>query len=407
MTERLKRLLLIIGFLLIVFGVATAIYVIFFRGVTTVSETAPGTGAGETAGTTGGLPTAGAGVPSAEQPGEEGGALPVSAIAQGGLTQTTRLTSSEVISPTRSADGESIAYYDPRDGRFYTINEDGEVKSLSTATFPDAQTVVWDDAGSEVAVEFPDGSNVIYNFETQQQTTLPNHWEDFDFSPDGTQLIAKSEAIDPNARALVITNTDTSGTQVIASLGQNSDKVQVNWSPNDQVVAFSDTGTAQTGFGRKMILPIGKNDENFDGLIVEGLDFDARWTPSGERIIYSVVGEVSDFKPLLWIVDATAATMGEHRRSLGVNTWIDKCAFASDTTLYCAVPLLLDANAWLQRDLVDSDDAVYKINIDSGTVSLVGIPETSAQMTHLTVAQDGRLLYYTDERGRLQFMRLR
>ncbi|MEK7665358.1 MAG: hypothetical protein AAB337_00570 [Patescibacteria group bacterium] len=406
MTDRLKRLLLLIGFFLIVFGIAVAIYLVFFRGVTTSDKEAE-IAEEEGVTPTGGLPSAGVGAPTAGDEAEDGGGLPVSPIADGGLTKTTRLTSSKVIAPTLSADGKSINYYDPKTGQFYTINNDGEVVLLSSASFPDAESIVWSDTANEVIVEFPDGSNVIYDFEAQNQTTLPEHWQDFDFSPDGEQVIAKSITIDPNARALIITNTDTSGTKVIAALGENGDKVTVNWSPNDQVVAFSDTGTEQTGFGRKMILAIGKNEENFDGLIVEGLNFKAIWTPKGDRIVYSVVGEVSNYKPLVWIVDATSATMGEQRRSLGVNTWIDKCTFADDSTLYCAVPLLLENNAGLQRELVDSDDAIYKINIDSGLVKLVGYPEESAEMSNLTVSTDGSLLYYTDARGRLQFMRLR
>ncbi len=405
MSERLKRILLISGFLLVVFGIAVAIYLVFFGKI--LGTTQPVT-------TTTGQPTSKTGLPSSQagQPSTTTGnagttTLPVSSIASGGLTATTQLTSSEILAPTLSADGKRISYYDPTDGKFYTIDSKGNVVALSTATFPNAKTIVWDRASKEVVVEFPDNSNVIYNFDEQKQTTLPAHWEDFNFSPDGTQVIAKNEAIDPNARSLVITNTDTSGTKAIESLGQNSDKVQISWSPNDQVVAFSATGTEQTGFGRKMIVPIGKNKENFTGLIVEGLSFHANWTPDGARIVYDVTGEVSDYKPLLWIVDGTSATMGKNRRSLGVNTWIDKCAFASSSALYCAVPITMNTNAGLQPDLLTSDDAIYTVNIDSGNVTLIGVPETSTQMSHLVVSTDGSLLYYTDKRGRLQFMRLK
>lgn len=406
-TGRLKRLLVLGGFFVIVLGIAIALYFVFFRGIVA----GPSPIIEETVGETG-IPV---GLPSAEQAAEQAEAeaeaeeegLPVSEIAEGGLTETTRLTSGSVLSPTLAADGQSIVYYDPNTGQFYKINEEGEPELLSEATFPDAETIVWSDAAEEVVIEFPDGSNVVYDFVTEQQTTLPTHWEDFDFSPDGEQVIAKNEAIDPNARSLVITNADASQTQVIAALGENGDKVDIAWSPNDQVVAFSATGTSQTGFGRKMIVPIGKNEENYNGLIVEGINFNAIWSPDGKRILYDVTGEVSDYKPLLWIVDGTAATMGDDRSSLGVNTWVEKCTFADNETVYCGVPVFLSANAGLQPGLNDTDDALYSININTGRVRLVGIPEITTSMSHLNVSEDGSLLYYTDSRGRLQFMRLR
>ena len=176
------------------------------------------------------------------------------------------------------------------------------------------------------------------------------------------------------------------------------------------MIAFADTASNSTGsFDRKVILPVGMNDENLPGLTVEGMGFDSLWSPSGKQLLYSVSGDYSDYKPLLWIVDATATTMGENRRSLGVNTWVDKCTFSSTTTIYCAVPAALPPNAGIQRSAYDSiPDSLYKIDLNSGRTSLVAVPDSSIPMQNLTISSDESVLYFTNgTTGNLEMIRLK
>lgn len=408
MTERTKRLLLISGFILSVFVIAFLLYAMFFRPAPpepTVEE--------ETEATQGQLPSSLEAQIRAREEAiaqEEAARLEeADEVALGGLTQTTELTTGSVDNVTLSADGESMNYYNASDGRFYTIDEDGNVVALSDARFPNAESVDWNKDSNKALIEFPDGSNVVYNFDTEKQVTLPSHWEDFDFSPVTDELIAKSIALDPNNRYLVITSDDGSKTSSIQALGENEKKVEVNWSPNDQVIAFADTSEAiQGGAERRMIYPVGKNKENFKGLVVEGLGFDSKWSPNGRQLLYSVSGNYSQNKPLLWIVDATSSTMGDNRQSLGLNTWVDKCTWSSASVLYCAVPLELPPNAGLQRSVFeDEPDALYKLDLLAATSTLVAIPAEETAMNNLQVSDDESLLYFTNTTGQLELMRLK
>ena len=156
MSERLKRVLLIIGFVLVGFAIAAALYVVFFRAPAEVTTT-PGTQPEIPEGVNEGLPSAGVGAPVGAQE-EVGGtaALPAAApIADGGVTKTQAITTGRVIAPTLAADGASMAYYDKTDGRFYRVNADGNVERLSDKTFPKAETIVWNNAGEKAANELP------------------------------------------------------------------------------------------------------------------------------------------------------------------------------------------------------------------------------------------------------------
>ncbi|MBU0531439.1 MAG: hypothetical protein ABIG32_02765 [Candidatus Uhrbacteria bacterium] len=404
MSDQLKRILLFILFIVVAAGIAFALYWFFFRAA---PEEVPGVIIGED-GAVVGLPEAGLGEPTVITPEEEAGGLQVSQIARGGLTTSTALTTGGVDAVSISSDGSGMNYYDDADGRFYRVNEDGTVTLLSNQSFPQAENVAWADQGDKAVIEFPDGSNIVYNFETETQVTLPSHWEDFDFAPDGDEIIAKSIGIDPSNRWLVITSDDGTQTESIAALGNNADKVQVSWSPNDSVVAFSDTGSEQSGFGRKMIIPIGKNEENFKGLVVEGLEFDSIWNPRGDKILYSVSGSGNNYKPMLWVVDGSGNDIGDNRRSLGIETWIDKCTFTGNTTVICAVPQNLPANSGLQPELAnDTYDYLYEIDIASGLSTLLAIPDQQQSISNITLSSDDSTLYYTDRFGVLYMIKLK
>lgn len=398
MTERTKKLIVFSLFLLSVLAIAFALYWTFFRfeGPVTQPTVEPSVETG-----TGALPGAtGERTPVTTQP--EGGVSnlpPASPIAEGGVTITTGLSTGPVYNTSLSSDGSAVNYYSKGDSRFYRINDKGEVEALSTKQFPNVDQVSWDRSGQKAVLEFPDGSNIVYDFEAETQVTLPAHWEDFQFSPVQDEIIAKSMGLDPDNRWLVTVNADGSNAKAFQALGENADFVQVNWSPNDQVVAFADTASdaISADIDRKMIFPIGKSKENFKGLIVEGLNFESKWSPSGKKLLYSVSGSYSNYRPLLWTVDATSTTMGEHRKSIQLNTYAEKCTWASSTDLYCAVPESLPANAGLQPSLYDqTPDQLYKTNVETGLTTLVATPQIDTTMKDLTVSKDGSTLYYTN-----------
>lgn len=408
MTERTKKLLLVGGFILSVFVIAFLLYRLFFRP----TPPAPTVEGGAEV-STGQLPRAIESAIREREEAEAGGGASgfeeADDVARGGLTQTTELTTGAVANVTLGTDGDSMNYYNATDGRFYAIDKDGNVVALSNTQFPNAEDVKWNKDANKALIEFPDGSNIVYNFDTEKQVTLPSHWEDFDFSPVADELAAKSIALDPQNRWLVVTSDDGSKTQSIQALGENEDKVQVNWSPNDQVVAFADTSNAiQGGVDRNVIYPVGKNKENFKGLVVEGLEFESLWSPNGKQLLYSVTGSYSNNKPLLWIVDATSSTMGDNRQSLGLNTWVDKCTWTSASVVYCAVPLELPNNAGLQRSLYANEpDALFKLDLSAGTSTLIAIPEEATAMNNLQISDDGSSLYFTNRSGQLELMRLK
>lgn len=332
----------------------------------------------------------------------------VSATAKGGLTLVSALTKQETLGTELASDGRNLQFYNKEDGKFYRLTPEGSVSELSDKVFFQVENVSWAPNGGKAILEYPDGSNIVYDFDSKKQVTLPRHWQEFDFSPDSSRIVAKSIDSDPLNRWLVSVNTDGTGMQPIELLGKNDDKVDVNYSPNGQVVAFSRTGEEQ-GFGRQDILLLGLNGENFKALKVNGLNFDAKWSNSGEKLLYNVHNADTDYKPILWVTDASGDNIGTNKRNIGLNTWADKCTFSSETVLYCAVPQTLKRGAGFQPATADSTpDVFYRVDTKTGSKTLIATPSGNYTAENLIVSSDERYLYFTDKQtGLIQKITLR
>lgn len=327
----------------------------------------------------------------------------VAPTASGGLTKLTTLTTDPVNAPTRAAGTNDVAYYNQNDGKFYRVTNTGETVPLSERVFKNVERVAWAPNATQAILEFPDGANILYRFAADKQVTLPKHWEGFGFETSGQRIAFKSIGLDPEDRWLAVGDPDGSNAIPIEPLGVNGDRVTVNWSPNQQMVA---TFTKSRDGTRQELFFIGKNKENFRLAVLEGRQFIGQWMPDGDRMFYSVYSPATDFKPSLWIVDAGPETSGENRQALNVQTWADKCTTAPDNrTIYCAVPRELPQGAGMVRDIArTTTDDFYRIDTETGAKALIAIPaDEDVTASNLVLSESQQTLFFQNTRtGLLQ-----
>lgn len=409
MTEKQQTILRILGLIAVAGLMGLTLYTLFFSGGPKVT---PDETVSETPGTSSGLPSANNGRPTPDNGSEttsnqtDSDTLKPSPVADGGLTQTTQLTTGSIVNPTVTAGGK-MAYYDPHDGKFYTVDDKGNVVLLAQGTFPAAQSVVFAKNAEAAVLEFPDGSNVVYNFNSGQQSTLPSHWQDFSFSSDSTSIAAKSVGNDPSNRSLVISSVDGSVAKSIAPLGDSDDRVSVDWSPSGNIVGFSKTGSSGNAFGQNEIYLIDQNGEAAGVLVVNGSNFKSIWSPTGSNLLYSVADAGDEYRASLWYADSRGDRTGDTRVRINIKTTADKCTFASNTLAYCAVPTEMPSGGGSTPSLITANDNIYSVSFPSGRTSLVAIPDQNTKITHLTVSGGGDQLFYTDTSGRLNVIQLK
>jgi hypothetical protein len=402
--SKYKRILMVIVFIFIVFILGFLIYSMFFKPMTSQVETKPDTNATST---TTGLPKSNTGQGQITAPADSGqlpgevteptettGTQPTQQYNPQ-LYKTDELTKTPALGATLSTNGSDLQYYDSQTGKFYKIDKNGEMTPLSDKVFHSVSKITWSSGKNRAILEYPDGANILYDFDTEKQVTLPQHWKDFDFEPGGNNFVMKSIGLDQANRWLAIANVDGSGYKPIEALGDKDSTVIPLWSPNKQSIAVFSEGI---DFDRQDVFFVGLNKENFKSTVVEGRGFQPKWAPEGKQLLYSVYSSSNDLKPNLWIVDALGDNIGNNRRNLNIETWANKCTFANNDELYCAVPENLEAGSGLMPELAkNTKDNLYKINLINGTKKLIAIPDGNYNISNLIISENQNYIYFNDE----------
>jgi hypothetical protein len=395
-----KRFIIAGIFLLVVIGVGYLLYMVFFRTapIDTPKTIPPDTTIGGT--TT--FPTADVGdgiTPPVTGPTDlpDAGTTPpeLAPPRTSEQVEIVQVIEDSIVSPNVSAAG--VQFYNELDGQFYRRRADGTIQELSDKVFFNVDKVTWSPVKDEAIIEYPDGSNIYYDFESEKQVTLPKHWEEFSFADQGDRIAAKSMGLSPENRWIVNTNPDGTNVQLVEPMGNNADKVILDWSPNRQIIGMSRTGQA-LGLDREEILFVGLNGENYKSMIVEGRGLVTNWSKEGKQLLYSVHNQRNDFKPELWIVNAEPNTIGGGRRVLNLNTWADKCAFADERYVYCGVPEELPSGAGFAPGLADAiPDRLMKVDTQTGSLIELPLAEDFHVIDQIQVSDDGRTLYFSDK----------
>jgi len=413
MSLNLRKILIVLGFVVIVLAFSYLIYLFFFSGPL-VSPPVNVNGGPLVNG--GSLPVSGP-YTNGNVAANINGQLPVSGNLNANVNANVNqqlgqpatakpLTQTLANDMTLAPNGQDLLYYNPQDGRFYRLTPDGKLIKLSDEVFHDVTRVNWSPNKNQAILEYPDSYKIVYDFEKQKQiATLPRHWQDFSFSPDGSRFIGKSLGQDENNRWLMVANNDGSGAQIVETIGTNADKVEVNWSPNNQMVA---TYTESKNFDNQNLYFIGLHGENFKSLTIDGRGFQSKWSPQGDGLLYSIYSSTSDYKPTLWLANVQGDSV-RTKKNLNINTWAEKCTFYNNDTVYCAVPQKLESGAGLSPELArTTPDDIYEINLTTGLANKLNVATGGHTVEKITISADGQYLYFTDiNDGRLYQINLK
>jgi hypothetical protein len=393
-----KRILIAIAFLLLCIGLGYLLWKIFFASPSVPLTPTPPVNTSSSP--QGQFPQAGQGNNKGTETDGENTLPTAESIRKSQKDEEQKVPVIQIVTDTikGASGGKSGAkYYNEQDGKFYKLAADGKPIPLDDKVFFNVENITWAGSKDQGVLEYPDGSNIYYDFETKEQVTLPKHWEDFSFSNNGDKIAAKSIGISEDAQWLITSQNNGKNVKLVESMGANADKVDIIWTPNQEVIATSRTGAA-LGSDREEILLVGQNHENFKSLEVEGRGFIPSWSPKGNKLLYSVYSERSDFKPELWVVSGKTESIGAERKLLNLNTWANKCTFQDERYVYCGVPEQLNTGAGFVPKTADAiPDKFYKIDTQTGAKTEINIDDSYPHhVDSMFLGEDGKTLFFTD-----------
>ncbi len=411
-----KKIGLIVGFIAIVIIVGYLMYIMFFRGPAPIIEEGEqkpadlgqlpgaekGTQPGVTTVTDQGAIQPGEKIVKIETPQEKG----PDEIAQGGITKVFDLDYEQNSSLTLDSSGNNVVSYQKESGLFYKIAPDGTKTKLSDRVYKDVENIAWAPGAEKAILEFPDGTNVLFDINADKQVSLPKDWTEFDFNKTGDKIGFKDMNVNPDLQWIAMANPDGSGQKYIEPLGMSANRFEIDWAPSGDKIAQYNPGASAT---TTRLLFIGLNGENYRDIDLRGYGVETQWTPDGSRVLYSAHNIHTDHKPVLNIVNASGDTIGYDHQEIGLNTWAYKCTFADADNVYCAVPKELPYGADFAPEIADNiPDYIYKVNLKTGSKSFVAEPEYDYTIENMQVSEDGKTLFFTDKAtGALRSLKLK
>ena len=397
-----RRLLLAIGFVISVSIFGYLLYLFFFRNLLNPGVTVPAN-----QNTNGTLPTPVNGnistVNSTNQsfPGFNIGTIDTQApsdLARGGLTNVQDYQG-PAVSTGFSVGDKGVLFYNSQAGIFYKLGADGRSLPLTDKKFFNVSNVVWSGNQDKAVIEYPDGSNVVYDFTTNKQiASLPKELTDFSFDPTGTKLAGEWIGKNKDQNWLMSTDIDGNNLRLVEPLADQAENTQVAISPDSQVLALFRKAAGAT---TQTILPVGANGENFESFTVNGLQFQSKWSPKGNDLLYNVASRDDNYGPHLWLTSGTTQTLGSSHLDLGLNTWASKCTFnAGATSIYCAEPTQVVRGSGLYPELAAGvPDVFYRIDLKTGQKVPLAVPvgsQAGYSASSVSLSPDESVLYFID-----------
>lgn len=384
LSDSQRRAVLVTGLLVVAVVIGWLIYWVFFRSLlqpSVVNENGNVTSNGQ-------LPNINL---TSNQPistVNTGGTLPViDTVARGKETLSQVIYNGTAASPALSGDGNTVQFYNADDGKFYRVDANGTIVTMSDQAFKGVEQVTWSTAGNKAVLEFEDQYKLMYDFNAKKQYTLNKDMEDFDFSANDNQLGFKFIPPNEEDRWLGISNPDGSNAKGIEPLGENEDKVIVQWSPdNTKIGTFQEYVEGD----RQRVVPIGLKGENFKQFLVSGRGLKEKWSPDGKSLLYSTYSTASNYNYTLHVVTVDGDRTGANNHPLNLTTSVDKCAYnTSGTNIYCAVPTSTPTGAAIAPSkLNDIPHEIYRVNLTTGQSDKVAIPADNVNGANLKGIND-------------------
>ena len=290
--------------------------------------------------------------------------------------EVNRVLNVQAMEPTLSASGNEILYYNPDVGEFYRSDLDGKsIEQITQANLSNVYDIEWSPTKDKVVIVFSkdDGAtrkNIILNLADQKVTELDSRLQSIVFSPNGEEIFYRY--YDPANDVAKLATATTSGEDWKEVNVQSGNTAPTLLWYKDKKLAYY---PAPSGYRQAQLYRVNPDGSDMEVLSSYGYGVEAMWSPNASRFLYIVFDQAS--------VNMTLTTSNDdlsNQRILGIDTLLEKCAWAYDNIhLYCGAQNVFQNSNVLPDDYLNEKiltlDTFFKVNTDSNKVTKIASSE--------------------------------
>lgn len=289
---------------------------------------------------------------------------PLPAEEQAGLpAQKIKPISQErVVSADLAPDDKRIRYYLARNGNLFETDFDGKnLRQISGALLVNLIKVLFSPTDKEkvIVILKEDGQirKYFYDCKLGQSSQLHQNIQWIGWSPDGQQIVYQFTNLSKNVNNISLANPD--GTNWKNIFETRLEDLIIHWPAKDKIALASPAN----GLVRSALYLINTDGSNFNKIIGDIYGLTIRWSPKGDKFIFSETDERGKNLKL-----NLADSQGQNQKILNITTLPEKCTWGEDNrTLFCAVPQEISPYiTWpddYKKGVISTEDNFYKIDL--------------------------------------------
>jgi len=294
------------------------------------------------------------------QGGQGGGEIQPPIITPEGRVLT-QLTNFPVIAPAVNKEENRVLFYKKDGGDLFSIDFAGQnQEKVSNITVLGLFEAVWSRDKDRAAVFYLDGETIKGFLQIGSSTaSLPQGIKSFVWSPDGKSIVY---AVERSEKTDIIL-ADANGRNPKITYTTPLRDAKLSWPTQDRIILE----TAPSGIAEGFLFAYTRSSGVFSRIIGPIFGLVSLWSPNGSQIASSITNNEGK-NPKILIFDASGKLTFETTAA----TISQKCAWADEKELFCAIPQNSLSGYILPDDYLrgelNTSDRLMSINLGSGDV---------------------------------------
>lgn len=270
--------------------------------------------------------------------------------------------------------------------KIIAVANNGDIVEIDTTNLTE-KVIYTGQTNITEAILSPAGNSVIYSFYDTGNNKKHIYLNFSAKSGKGESIEIKGElksaAFSPNGdQTAYLTNSEDGG-ELLISKGVNIVKRALKTRLGAAIIAWPSNFLSiisydKDGYGDLFVL---KEDGALNKTISYQYDLNAKWSPSGEKIIFSAKDKIDSERLFYQNIKNKSAIV-----ALGISTNTSKCVWANEENIICGL-----------KNQGQLKDEFYEINTTDGSKTLILTPSTNLLIKEVALNRPGDTLFVLNE----------